>query len=116
MRHIQKQTDWNRNLSMAISVSMCTRVYMPEKRADLDEKCVDHIRRPNSTAAVSEPALMNRHRLVETVEMKWHDTRSARDCYLVSVSVVRETKREQQEGERSSSGGYLTASFSCSVL
>ncbi|KAH7960151.1 hypothetical protein HPB49_017426 [Dermacentor silvarum] len=51
MRHIQKQTEWNRKLSMAISVSMCTRVYMPEKHADLDEKCVDHIRRPNSTAA-----------------------------------------------------------------
>ncbi|XP_070389143.1 uncharacterized protein [Dermacentor albipictus] len=55
MRQISRQIAWNKVPSLAISVSMCTRVYMPAEAVtpdqELDAKCVDHLRRPNSTAA-----------------------------------------------------------------
>ncbi|XP_075542021.1 uncharacterized protein LOC142576024 [Dermacentor variabilis] len=55
MRQISRQIAWNTGPTLAISVSMCTRVYMPAKAVmqdhELDVKCVDHLHRPNGTAA-----------------------------------------------------------------
>ncbi|KAL3245556.1 hypothetical protein MRX96_046881 [Rhipicephalus microplus] len=54
MREMSTQP-WTINVTLLISVSLCTRVYMaataltPGK--ELDAKCVDHLRRPNTTAA-----------------------------------------------------------------
>ncbi|XP_037514867.2 uncharacterized protein LOC119391261 [Rhipicephalus sanguineus] len=46
---------WTINVTLLISVSLCTRVYMPAQTLtpskELDSKCVDHLRRPNTTAA-----------------------------------------------------------------
>ncbi|KAL1474964.1 hypothetical protein MTO96_020404 [Rhipicephalus appendiculatus] len=46
MKNIKKQTDWNRNVSMAISVSMCTRVYMPGEARRARRK----VHRPHSSS------------------------------------------------------------------
>ncbi|KAH6932130.1 hypothetical protein HPB50_003033 [Hyalomma asiaticum] len=55
MKQVSKQMAWTSDVTLVISVSLCTRVYMPEKTLtpgkELDIKCVDHLRRPNTTAA-----------------------------------------------------------------
>ncbi|KAL1467066.1 hypothetical protein MTO96_005925 [Rhipicephalus appendiculatus] len=54
MREMSAQP-WTINVTLLISVSLCTRVYMPATTLmpdkALDVKCVDHLRRPNTTAA-----------------------------------------------------------------
>ncbi|XP_075539334.1 uncharacterized protein LOC142574041 [Dermacentor variabilis] len=51
MKNMAKQKQWVTNTTLTVSVSLCTRLYMPVKGTDLEEKCVDHMHRPNTTAA-----------------------------------------------------------------
>ncbi|KAL1467062.1 hypothetical protein MTO96_005923 [Rhipicephalus appendiculatus] len=51
MTRMSQETAWVTRATLAISVSLCSRVYMPARRPDLDQMCVDHMYRPNGTAA-----------------------------------------------------------------
>ncbi|KAL3199244.1 hypothetical protein MRX96_043972 [Rhipicephalus microplus] len=106
MKNIDKQTDWNRNVSMAISVSLCTRVYMPEKRAELDEKCIDHIRRPNTTAAFCNDPL-SIYNAPTTVRCGHYTAMSASESTppLVATFETNETVSEKYCKVRKNFGG-----------
>nr|XP_054923395.1 uncharacterized protein LOC126524967 [Dermacentor andersoni] len=51
MKKMAQQQQWVTKTTLTVSVSLCTRLYMPVKGTDLEEKCVDHLHRPNTTAA-----------------------------------------------------------------
>ncbi|XP_049519733.1 uncharacterized protein LOC125944039 [Dermacentor silvarum] len=51
MTKVSRQKEWALNTTLAVSVSLCTRVYMPVRKTGINDPCVDHMRRPNTTAA-----------------------------------------------------------------
>ncbi|KAH7959499.1 hypothetical protein HPB49_011472 [Dermacentor silvarum] len=51
MTKVSRAKEWALKTSLAVSVSLCTRVYMPVRKTGINDPCVDHMRRPNTTAA-----------------------------------------------------------------
>ncbi|KAH7964300.1 hypothetical protein HPB51_027464 [Rhipicephalus microplus] len=52
MTTMSQQVPWVMHTTLTISTSFCSRVYMGKsRRLRLDWECVDHMRRPNGTAA-----------------------------------------------------------------
>ncbi|KAH8041246.1 hypothetical protein HPB51_014394 [Rhipicephalus microplus] len=57
MEVIGNQTEWNAYPSLAVSVSMCTRLYMVKSSRTLYAPCVDHQQPPNTMSAFCQDPL-----------------------------------------------------------
>ncbi|XP_065301044.1 uncharacterized protein [Dermacentor albipictus] len=57
MEVIGNQTEWNAYPSLAVSVTMCTRLYMIKSSRDLYAPCLDHQQPPNTMSAFCQDPL-----------------------------------------------------------